>query len=290
MQDIQTIKVKFSECDNYSLLDSGDGMKLENFAGVRIIRPEPKAWWKKDLPDSEWGQASASFDTKTGKWNVKKGQERSWRMDLLGFKMELRLNDNSKHVGIFPEQDPHWSLIKVHGSKGRSLLNIFGYTGAATLAALSSGFSVTHVDASLPSLSWAKKNLEISGMSSFPVRWILDDAVKFVRREIRRGKKYDAIILDPPAFGRGPKGEIWKMEASIKEFLCDVSSLLSDDPLFIILTIYNIEASSLMPANIFVDIFGDLMSVDCGELAIKHKNSAKNLPMSIYNICSKKKI
>ncbi len=289
LRNSQNIEVKFTECDAYALLDSGGGMKLEDFGGVRLIRPEPKAWWRKEVPEKEWASADASFDAKSGRWNFRGSPVKPWQMNLSGFTLEARLNDNSKHVGIFPEQEPHWKLIMSVGNiaKGRSLLNLFGYTGAATLAALSAGFSVTHVDASTPSLSWAKKNLELSGMSTKPVRWILDDALKFVRREIRRGRRYDAILLDPPAFGRGPNGEIWKLENSLRELLFECGKMLSENPLFIILTIYNIEASPLMPANIFREIFGDNSSVECGEMAIRQRESKKILPMSIYNLWRK---
>jgi 23S rRNA (cytosine1962-C5)-methyltransferase len=281
------IVVKSGECPGYALLDSGCGAKLEDFAGVRLVRPEPKAWWKREVLERDWSSADAVFDAKSGRWLLRNGVAREWRMGLGTFSLELRLNDNSKHVGVFPEQEPHWRFISGFGGKveGRRLLSLFGYTGAATLAALSAGFSVTHVDASSPSLSWARRNLEISGMASKPVRWILDDALKYVRREIRRGSRYDAVVLDPPAFGRGPKGEIWKLDDSLRELLDACSKMLTDNPLFIVLTIYNVEASSLMPANLFLDLFGSGVSVECGELASRQRGCAKLLPLALFNIC-----
>lgn len=208
-----------------------------------------------------------------------------WNCAFDDLKFELRLNNNSKHLGLFPEQEPHWTFIKGQNGWNKTLLNLFGYTGAASLYALKARFSVVHVDASSPSLSWAKKNLELSRMIKSPIRWILDDAVKFVNREIRRGKRYDAIILDPPAFGRGPKGELWKLENSLPELLSLCAKLLSENPLFILLTIYNIEASALMPANLFRDIFGNKVTIEFGELALSEKISNRMLPMSLWNLC-----
>jgi len=278
--------VKISECPEYELIDSGSGMKFENFAGVKVIRPEPKAWWKKSLSENEWNKADAIFISDKGNWILRRNIKKVWNLKIGILNFELRMNDNSKHLGIFPEQEPHWNFIKdCRSLKNKNVLNLFGYTGASTLFALSAGASVTHVDASSPSIMWAKRNLEISGMSSKPVRWILDDAVKFVKREIRRGKRYDAIILDPPAFGRGPKGELWKLENCLAGLLADCSKLLCDNPLFIVLTIYNIEASPLMPLNIFYDVFGKNLNVESGELAIREKLTNRILPMSLWNIC-----
>ena len=279
------LSVKIGNCPDYSLIDSGNGLKLEKFSGITIIRPEPKAWWKKSLNEYEWNNVDAVFDSKTSSWQIKRNINRTRQISLDEINFELRLNDNSKHVGIFPEQEPHWNFIKQQNGQGKNLLNLFGYTGAATLFALKAGFSVTHVDASSPSVAWAKKNLEISGMKNKPVRWIVDDTIKFVNREIRRGKRYHAIILDPPAFGRGPKGELWKLESSLYELLYSCSKLLDDNPLFIILTIYNIEASPLMSANILYDIFGKKLKIESGELALPESSSGRLLSMSLYNLC-----
>jgi 23S rRNA (cytosine1962-C5)-methyltransferase len=278
------IEIKVSDCENYTLLDSGNGTKLEEFGAIRVIRPEPKAWWKRDLAEGEWKRADACFDPKTGIWKIRTGIPKIWSLSIMNMIFEARLNENSKHVGIFPEQSPHWNYIlgKKGFANGKKLLNLFAYTGISSMAALSAGFSVTHVDASSPSVSWAKRNLALSGMNSKPVRWILDDVKKFVQREIRRNSRYDAVILDPPAFGRGPKGELWKLEASIWELLCELRNILSEKPLFVILTVYNMDASSVMLSNIMKDVFPKYGLVSFGELGLKHKLSDKILPLSIY--------
>ncbi|HBC87007.1 MAG TPA: SAM-dependent methyltransferase [Lentisphaeria bacterium] len=282
------IEILTSQWSEHELLDSGNRRKLERFGNHVLVRSEPKAWWKPSLPESEWQKADAVNDD-SGRWIIgNRNPSREWLMKYGKITFQSRLTDMSKHVGIFPEQSPHWDWmtkkIADSGRKDIKVLNLFGYTGAATLAAASCGAGVTHVDASKPSVSWARRNQELSKLETAPVRWIIDDAVKFVKREIRRNSKYDAIVMDPPSFGRGPDGEIWKAEDSISEFLDLCRQTLTDKPLFIILTMYNLEASSIMLGNIMKDTMkphGGTVSV--GELALKEKSSERVLPMSIFS-------
>lgn len=268
---------------DYELLDSGNGLKLERFGEHRLIREEPKAWWRPATGDEQWKRAFATCD-RSGKWNVRSPKEgRQWQLKLGAIRFETRLTDMSKHVGVFPEQNPHWIWLteKLKKRPGAKVLNLFGYTGAASLVAAAAGAQVTHVDASKPALAWARRNQALSGMDEMPIRWLLDDAFRFVAREVRRGKTYDAILLDPPSFGRGPKGEVWKVEAQIVDFLHNMRRLLSDDPLCLVLTMYNLEASSIMLENLVRDQMPK-GAVTAGELALEPKYGHHRLPLSLY--------
>lgn len=273
------IEVLFSDWPGYELVDSGGRRKLERFGEVLAVRGEPRAWWRPRLPESSWAKALAVHDEKA--WSFAPGCPREWTLDLDGLTLLARFTETSKHLGLFPEQYPHWRYVREHG--GGSLLNLFGYTGVASLAAAQAGFEVTHVDASKPAIAWAKRNQELSGLGDRPVRWILDDASKFVAREIRRGKRYEAVLLDPPAFGRGPKKELWKVERQVAELLAQCRALLSDQARFLILTMYNTDASSLMLRNLLaeaMDVAGGVLSV--GELALRQSGSDLILPRSLW--------
>jgi len=279
-----------SEWSEYQLIDSGNGRKLERFGEARIIRPEPKAWWRPDTGPEQWRKAVASFDD-SGKWQLHNGRApRAWEMSYGRLRLEARLTDMSKHVGVFPEQDPHWRWIaerlgrataRAPGAGEPRVLNLFGYTGVATLVAAAAGARVTHVDASKPALAWARRNQEASGLAAAPVRWLLDDAFRFVERELRRESRYDLILLDPPSFGRGPRGEIWKVEQQVVDLLQNLAKLLSEQPVGVVLTLYNLEASAWMLRNLMADVFpgGQL---EAGELALPHKYSDKVLPLSLF--------
>ena len=281
------IQVLFNDWPEYELLDSGNRRKLERFGRHMVIRSEQKAWWKPERPESEWAKAVAVHEDQ-GQWTFRRELPHEWtlRFDQLTF--QTRFTDTSKHVGVFPEQSPHWRWIQEKAPARSSqpaprLLNLFGYTGAASLVAAAAGYAVTHVDASKPAVTWARLNQQLSGMEAAPIRWILDDAVKYVRREIRRNSRYEAILLDPPSFGRGPNKEIWKVERQLTELLDFCRQLLSDHARLVILTMYNIEASSLMIGNLLSDAlkeFGGKISV--GELALRQKDSEKTLPLSIF--------
>lgn len=278
------IEVLFSEWKEYELLDSGDQRKLERFGDVLLVRGEPRAWWKPSLPEREWDRAVAAHDERS--WSFKPGAPREWTLDLDGMPVLCRFSETSKHVGVFPEQWPHWQSLSrfgrpENGARPR-LLNLFGYTGVASLCAARAGFETTHVDASKPTIAWARRNHEISGLGG-SIRYLLDDALKFVKREVRRGNRYEAILLDPPAFGRGPRKELWKVEAQVSELLADCAALLSERARLLILTMYNTDASALMLNNLLTDaLAGRGGRLDIGELALRHTSGPKILPRSLW--------
>lgn len=273
-----------SDWSDYQLLDSGNGRKLERFGEHRLIREEPKAWWRPATGSEQWGKVAATYDS-SGNWKLHRGgdQARSWPMRYGKVRMEARLTDMSKHVGVFPEQAPHWDWIsdKLRTRSGARVLNLFGYTGIASLVAAAAGAEVTHVDASKPALAWARQNQQFSGLGDRPVRWLLDDAFKFVAREVRRKRHYDVVLLDPPSFGRGPKGEIWKVDQQIIELLRNLKQLLGDQPLCLVLTMYNLEASSVMLENLLADVL-PTGRIQAGELVLKPKYGNSRLPLSLF--------
>ncbi|MBU1041093.1 MAG: class I SAM-dependent methyltransferase [Proteobacteria bacterium] len=296
MNQIYSIPIITPGWPEYELIDSGDSRKLERFGKVVIVRHEPKAWWRPALPEAEWAKADASQDDE-GRLTVNGKVPKAWplRLDLPGGRqitLEARLSETSRHIGLFPEQAPHWRLLAEVAAqfpkKGEApkVLNLFGYTGAASLAAQASGFAATHVDASRPAIAWAKRNQELSGLNDRPVRFLLDDVVKFVQREIRRGNRYQAILLDPPSFGRGPNREVWKVEGMVRDLLADCRTLLADDARLLLLTMYNIEASALMLGNLLQDVLRGMPgAIQVGELAVPHTApgaEARLLPRSIY--------
>jgi 23S rRNA (cytosine1962-C5)-methyltransferase len=298
VREISVIAPQWSE---YELVDSGDCRKLERFGKFMIVRHEPKAWWRPVLPASIWAEAHAAQDEE-GRLSVRGALPKAWplRLDLgvgVGVTLEARVSETSRHIGLFPEQAPHWRLIarlggemsasaKASGAPRPRLLNLFGYTGAASLAAQASGFAATHVDASRPAIGWAKRNQELSRLDADPVRFLLDDAMKFVAREKRRGNRYQAILLDPPSFGRGPNREVWKVEGMVRDLLCDCRELLAEDARLLLLTMYNIEASALMLGNLLDDVLRGLAgSISVGELAVPHTApgaQARFLPRSLF--------
>lgn len=238
-----------SEWKDYEVIDTSCGEKLERWGDYILIRPDPQVIWNTKKKAAGWKKHNGHYHRSNkggGRWEVFNLPE-IWQISYKNLKFNLQ-PFKFKHTGLFPEQAVNWEWagdkIKNSGRKV-NVLNLFAYTGGATLSAAAAGASVTHVDASKGMVTWAKENLEASGLSGAPVRWIVDDCVKFVEREIRRGKKYDAIIMDPPSYGRGPKGEIWKIEESIHHFLKICVNLLSDDPLFILINSYT---TGLQPA------------------------------------------
>lgn len=280
------LRAEWSAWQEYELLDSGRRKKLERFGSYIISRSEPKAWWERRLDEEEWRRAVADYDEMKG-WTLHKAVPSEWRVRFDKLLFLLKFTQNSKHVGIFPEQSPHWEWIrertKLVSHRPLTLLNLFGYTGAASLVAASAGFSVTHVDASRSALSWARKNQELSRLGNAPIRWILDDALGFVKREARRGQRYDAILLDPPSFGRGPQKEIWKTEKSVMDLLSTCRDILSDNPLFIVVTMYALDASPFSIRNVLSDMMKDKEGhIEVGELVLRQSNADVVLPRSLF--------
>jgi len=237
----------------YELLDSGGEEKLERYGSVILARPDPAALWGKGLPESEWKKADARYERsgKEGKWHAKKELPKEWPIVFGGFKFLIRPT-SFKHVGLFPEQLENWKwiggTIRANGSAA-GVLNLFAYTGGATLAAAQAGAEVVHVDASKTAVAWAKENAALSGLSGKPIRWIIDDALAFATKEAKRGNRYDGIILDPPAFGHGPKDELWKIEEHFLPLMDTCMKLLSDKPLFFLVNGYASGYSALAFAH-----------------------------------------
>ena len=265
---------------DYELIDSGEGMKLERYGRYVIVRPEQQAIWQRSLPPERWAAADARFgrdDRGEVRWLDRMNVPERWPMRYDGMTFHAELTP-FRHTGVFPEQAAHWrwmqKLIRENGRQPRVLV-LFGYTGLAALAAAQAGASVTYVDASKPSIAWARANQEASGLLDKPIRWLLDDALKFVRRDYRRGLRYEAIVMDPPVFGRGPKGEIWRFFESFPELLWECGRVLADDPLFMLVNAYAVEASSLMLREILRDATSHVGgTVTAGELVLPQKTPA----------------
>ncbi len=287
----------------YELIDSGEGEKLERFGpaqgGFVLSRPDPQALWKKNDP-ALWKNVNAHFsrEEKGSNWEITKGSPDRWQIKFGGLDMFIKPTA-FKHVGLFPEQSANWmwmrKLIEVRSQKsddqqieateqvGIQVLNLFAYTGGATLACAQAGANVVHVDGSKVAINWARENATISGLEKKPVRWILEDAAVFVKRELKRGKKYDAIIMDPPSFGHGPAGELWKIEESLLTLIDDCTQLLTDKPLFFLINGYSAGYSAIAYENNLRHLkekFGG--EIEIGELALEEKLTKRLLPAGIF--------
>jgi len=278
-----------TQWDDYELIDSGDGCKLERFGRYKFIRPEHQAIWKPALSHREWENADGVFrvtsEESGGQWQFKRQIEAQWKMHYKTLTFSARTS-NSRHLGVFPEQATHWDWIHeqiLAANKPIQVLSLFGYTGLASLAAAEAGASVTHVDASKKSIQYAKENQMLSGLGEKSIRWIVDDAIKFVKREARRGVQYEGIILDPPKFGRGPKGEVWEFFKMLPYLLQEVKPVLSSKPVFLVITAYAIRASALaLHYTIEEMMSGFRGSLSSGELVITEKSGGRILSMAIY--------
>ncbi len=289
------IKTFFSkDWQDYELLDTGEGEKLEKFGSYTFVRPYEDAVWKKTLEVSEWSKADGKFwSSKAGAkagWKMHKKIEEKWEMQYKGIQF-IASPTPFRHLGFFSEQASHWDFIE-ESIKGANrpikFLNLFGYTGVASLFALRAGAEVTHLDASRQSLKWAKENQTLSGLDKLPMRIIEDDVLKFLEREANRGNKYDAIIMDPPKFGRGPKGETWKIEDSLPKLLSSVQKVLSDKPLFVILTSYAIDSSSLPLRYALEETMKEFEgSSKAGELCVLEKSNGRMIPLANTAVWSK---
>src|SRR5258706_690780 len=267
---------------NYELIDSGEGRRLERFGDYILDRPDPQIIWKKNLPLKEWDKANARFSEK---W-INKDVPEKWRMEHNGIKFWAKIAA-FKHTGVFPEQAGQWEYINLQMSKSTNLqinvLNLFAYTGIASLFAAKAGANVTHVDASKPAITWANENRDLNGMQELPIRWIVDDALKFTEREIKRGVKYDAIIMDPPIYGHAPNGEPWDFNKDFPRLLDNCRKILSDNPLFVLVNAYAISSSSITLANTLQGSFGDLGgTIENGELTLKDTSGGRLLSTGIW--------
>ena len=286
-----------SHWTDYALLDSGDGLKLERFGDYVFVRPESQAMWKRSLT-VEWKNAHAVFVTtgeeSGGHWDFKKTVDEKWEMKYildptLVRRGELKfwaMTTPGRHLGVFPEVAAHWdwfSGLIAQFKREVNVLNLFGYTGLATLAAAAAGAKVTHVDASKKSVSWARDNQALSNLTEKPIRWIVDDALKFVQREARRGAKYDGIILDPPKFGRGPKGEVWEVYKSLPSLLEACRECLSTDPQFVVTTLYAVRASAIHVAQAMGDMMDEFGGkIEMGELVTREQSAGRLLSQAVY--------
>jgi 23S rRNA (cytosine1962-C5)-methyltransferase len=293
---------------DYELLDSGDGQKLERFGAYTFVRPEVQAMWRKRLPAARWAEAHATFqptgEESGGHWEYKKEVAERWELVYPLSPTSLPQGEGSevreirfwarttpgRHLGVFPEGAAHWEWVykKIkQKTKNKShvvnVLNLFGYTGLATLAAAAAGAKVTHLDASKKAVAWARENQVLSGLAEKPVRWIVDDALKFVQREARRGVQYDGILLDPPKFGRGPKGEVWEVYRSLPELLQACRAVISLKPLFAVLTVYAVKASAVHVYNAMEGMINGLNGrLECGELVTVEKSAGRLLASAVY--------
>lgn len=268
---------------DYEFLDSGNGRRLERFGKYVIQKPDPQAIWKPSLPDSKWQMADGIFENDV--WKKKSNMPEKWEITYKNLKFWAKLTP-FKHTGIFPEQILNWEFIEnaiQKAEKQVNVLNLFGYTGIASLICAANGAKVTHLDGSKPAITWARENQELSGLSYKPIRWILDDAVEFTAREARRGNIYDAIIMDPPVYGHGPAGEIWDFNKSFPELLNNCKKILTPNPVFVIVNAYAISASSLMLINTMEDYL-ELPhdKIEYGELAIESKPNSRLLSTGIF--------
>lgn len=272
---------------DYELLDTGGGEKLERVGDYVFSRPYEGAVWQKTLGVKEWEKANGKFITsKKGEkagWKFKNKISPQWQVSYRYIKFSV-MPTPFRHYGFFPEQASHWEFIEEKiksAGKPVKFLNLFGYTGIASLFALHAGAEVTHVDASKQSLSWAKENQDISGLASKPMRIIPDDVVRFLDKEIKRGNVYDAIVLDPPKFGRGPRGEVWKLEENMAELLQKIRKVLSPKPIFVIITSYAVDSSALALGYALEDAMQDLGGqVEKGELCLKEKSKQRTISLA----------
>ncbi|HEY1752402.1 MAG TPA: class I SAM-dependent methyltransferase [Caulobacteraceae bacterium] len=275
--------------DDYGLVDSGGGRKLERFGPYRVVRPEPQCLWAPALPDAEWASADAVFDPEgeedAGRWRFKGRPLEAFELAWRGVRFQGRFTP-FRHLAFFPEQAANWDWLdgRVRSSgKPLKILNLFGYTGVASLVCASAGAAVTHVDASKRAVGWAKQNAELAGLADRPVRWLTEDARKWVQREARRGALYDGVILDPPKYGRGPGGEVWRLLEDLPELVAGCAALLAPDASFLLLNAYAERVSGLALAGLMGDaLAGRGGVVDWGELALMEERGARGVGLSFF--------
>ncbi len=272
---------------DYEILDMANGEKLERWGDVVLIRPDPQIIWTKKTHENKWKTANAIYNrskTGGGSWQYKKKMPSEWKIKYKNLTFNIKPM-GFKHTGLFPEQAVNWDWMmeKIKSAKRDiKVLNLFAYTGGATVACLSAGASVCHVDSSKGMVSWSKENVNASGLKDRPVRYIVDDVVKFVNREIRRGNKYDAIIMDPPSYGRGAKGEVWRFEEDIASLVELCMQVMSDKPLFFLINSYTTGISAKVLENILRINMKQDGIFESGEVGLPMKDSKIVLPCGIY--------
>jgi len=288
-QQPQLVLLTSPDWKDYQLLDSGDGKRLEQFGPYILLRPDPEAVWAPALPSRAWENVHARFipapEENGGHWEWRQSDPGRWRMEYKGLRFWVQTTA-SRHLGVFPEQAAQWDWTAAQiRAAGRPLqvLNLFGYTGLASLAAAQAGARVTHVDASRKVVSWANENQSLSGLQDRSIRWIVDDALKFVRRDARRGMAYDGIILDPPKFGRGPKGEVWEFYKLLPELLAACREILAPKPSFLVLTAYAVKASAVTLYNAVEEMMrGKGGAIQAGEVTLQDQSAGRLLSTAIF--------
>jgi 23S rRNA (cytosine1962-C5)-methyltransferase len=281
VSDLQTIIAE--GWDDWALLDCGNGQKLERYGRFTVVRPEPQAMWPAALDD--WNPDATfvpgSDEEGGGRWVHHRPLPRQWELSRNGVKFNASLTP-FRHLGFFPDMASQWDWIRKHAADAE-VLNLFGYTGVGSLLLSEVGAAVVHVDASKKSVEQGKENAKLSGLEDRPIRWIVDDAGKFTAREVRRGRRYDGILLDPPKFGRGPTGEVWRLEENLAPLLADCRRLLDADSRFLVLTVYAVRMSALAIGELVKQTFGDLGgTVDMGEMAVREEARGLLLPTAIF--------
>ena len=274
---------------DYELVDSGAGRKLERYGGFRVVRPEPQCLWTPRLPERDWTDAEATFDPEgeedAGRWRFSRPLEQTFPLAWGDVRFHGRFT-SFRHLGFFPEQAANWAFIDAQvRAAGRPirLLNLFGYTGVASLVAATAGAQVTHVDASKRAIGWARENAELAGLADRPIRWICEDARRYVQREVRRGSRYDGIILDPPKYGRGPNGEVWRLYEDLPELISSCAELLAEDARFLIANVYAERISGLAVGSLLRGaLAGRGGRIDWGELALVETGGERAVGLSFY--------
>jgi len=279
--DLKTIVAE--PWDDWGLIDSGGGQKLERYGTYKVVRPEPQAMWRR--ADEQWN-ADATFmpgsdEEGGGRWVQHRSVPRQWELSRGDVRFHASLTP-FRHLGFFPDMAPQWDWMRER-SADAEVLNLFGYTGVGTLQLSDAGARMVHVDASKKSIEQGKENARLSRMDDRPIRWIVDDATKFTAREVRRGRGYDGILLDPPKFGRGPDGEVWRLEEDLAPLLGDCRKLLNENSRFLVLTVYAVRMSAIAIGELVTQTFADLGgSVEFGEMSVREKSRGLLLPTAIF--------
>ena len=268
---------------NWGLIDSGDGRKLERYGAITVERPEPQAMWPR--ADANWNPHATfvpgSDEEGGGRWVRHRDVPKGWELSRGPVRFNASLTP-FRHLGFFPDMAPQWDWMRERAADA-DVLNLFGYTGVGSLLLSSAGARLVHVDASKKSVDQGKENAKLSGLEERPIRWIVDDASKFTAREVRRERRYDGILLDPPKFGRGPTGEVWRLEENLAPLLADCRKLLDENSRFLVLTVYAVRMSALAIGELVKRVLGELGgSVEMGEMAVREEARGLLLPTAIF--------